>query len=95
MNKRIFSPKQKASVGLAALKGDKTFSEISSAYQVHPTQIRKWKNIIEEGLPGLFTNKQKTRELEQEQLINELYRIIGQRDTELSWLKKKLHLTES
>lgn len=94
MNKKTFSPSQKASVALTALKGNKTFSEISSLYQVHPTQIRKWKNIVQEGLPNLFTDKRKKKELEREQLIDELYKIIGKRDTELNWLKKKLSVVE-
>ncbi len=94
MNKKTFSSKQKAVVALAAIRGDKTFAEISSIYQIHPTQIRRWKKIVEEGLPDLFSNKGKSAETEQSQLIDELYRLIGQRDTELDWLKKKLHIIE-
>jgi transposase len=90
MNKKTFSPKQKVTVALAAIKGDKTFSEISSTYQVHPTQIRKWKKITEAGLPSLFTNKRKKKELEKDELIEELYKIIGKHNIELEWLKKKL-----
>lgn len=95
MTKRNFSPKHKAVIGLAALKGDKTMAQISSDYQVHPTQINRWKTIVEQGLPGLFSNKSYQQEMEQKQeLIDELYRLIGQRDIELSWLKKKLHLID-
>lgn len=95
MNKKTFSPKHKVIVGLSALRGDKTFAEIASIYGVHPTQIRRWKNIIEEGLPTLFTDKKNKEELEKDELIQELYKIIGQRDIELEWLKKKLHIIES
>ena len=94
MNKKTFSPKHKVAVALAALRGDKTFSEISSIYQVHSTQIRGWKKIVEQGLPTLFTDKRKKHEQEKDELIEELYKLIGQRDTELEWLKKKLQIIE-
>lgn len=95
MNKKTFSPSQKVAVALAAIKGDKTFSEIAGNHQVHPTQIRKWKKIIEEGLPTLFTDKRKKRELEKDELIEELYKIIGKHNTEIEWLKKKLRIVDS
>lgn len=96
MTKRNFSPKEKTIIGLAALKGEKTYAQISSDYQVHPTQIRRWKTTVEEGLPTLFSNKiQIKREAQQQELIDELYRIIGQQKTELNWLKKKLHIVDN
>jgi transposase-like protein len=90
--KKQFTPHQKASVVLAALKGDKTVSQISSVYQIHPTQVRQWEKTAKEGLQSLFTDKRKKEDKEKDDLIEELYKIIGQRDTELAWLKKKLHL---
>ena len=90
--KQQFTPHQKASVALAAMKGDKTVSQIASLHQVHPTQIRQWEKIAKEGLQFLFTDKRKREDKEKDDLIEELYKIIGQRDTELDWLKKKLHL---
>lgn len=94
MRKTIYSDKQKAQVALDALKGEKTINQISSQYQVHPTQIQRWKTTAAEGLPGLFSqNDKKDKTLtEKEKLIDELYKIIGQRDTELEWLKKKFSI---
>lgn len=96
MRKTIYSDKQKAQVALEAIKGEKTINQISSQYQVHPTQIQRWKTIAAEGLPGLFSqNDKKDKTLtEKEKLIDELYKIIGQRDTELDWLKKKFILSD-
>lgn len=94
MKQRKFSSQQKAAVALAALKGDKTFAEISSMYQVHDTQIRKWKKIAETNFTTLFTDTHRKVHDEQLELIDELYRIIGKRDTQLSWLKKKLHIID-
>ena len=88
--KKIFTPKQKADVALAAIKGEQQINQISSAYEVHPTQIANWKKIVLENVPTLFSEKNSKEHLEKEKLIEELYKTIGQRDMELSWLKKKL-----
>lgn len=88
--KKQFSPREKAEVALAALKEIETMAQISSVYQVHPTQIGLWKKQAKEGLTELFSDKRKKDNKNQEQLTEELYKIIGQRDAELAWLKKKL-----
>jgi transposase len=85
------SPKQKASIALAALKGEKV-SELCSTYQVHPNQIGKWKKLAEEELENLFADKRKKENHSKERTIEELYKIIGQREVEISWLKKKFKL---
>ena len=85
------SPKQKAFIALAALWGEK-ISKLSSDYQVHPNQIGKWKKLAEEELAVLFTDKRKKENHSQERIIDELYKTIGQRDIEISWLKKKYKL---
>lgn len=88
---RTFTAAEKAAVALAAMKEEKTYAEISSQYEVHSSQIKQWKKRAQEGLVALFTDNQKRADQEREQLITELYKIIGQREAELSWLKKKLH----
>ena len=87
--KKQFTPKEKAEVALAALKEQQTIAQISSAYQVHSTQIGSWKKQAREGLLEVFSDKRKKANQTNEQLIEELYRIIGQKDTEVAWLKKK------
>ena len=88
--KKVFSPKEKAEVVLAALKEDQTIAQISSAYEVHPTQISAWKKKAKESLPEIFSDKRDKENQNQEKTVDELHRIIGQRDAELVWLKKKL-----
>jgi transposase-like protein len=85
------SPKQKASIALAALRGEK-ITKLSSIYQVHPNQIGKWKRLAEEELEILFADKRKKENHSQERIIDELYKTIGQREVEISWLKKKFSL---
>ena len=94
MNKRTFTPQQKAAVALAALKGDKTKAEISSMYQVHGTQVHQWKQFAETNFVTLFTDTHQKVMAEQAKLVDELFQIIGQRETELAWLKKKLHISD-
>jgi transposase len=77
MRKR-FSNEFKAKVALAALKGEKTVSQLSSEYGVHPTQIGQWKELVQVSVPALFTGKRPKNGQDQEQLIEELYQVIGQ-----------------
>lgn len=90
--KKIFTSQQKAAVALAAIKSDKTVSQIASAYEVHPTQVQQWKKILQENISAVFTDKRTREGKAERELIDELYRVIGQRDIELAWLKKKLQL---
>jgi len=90
--RKTFTPNQKAHVALSALKGSQPISQIASENEVHPTQVKQWETIAKEGLPTLFTDKRKNEHKDLEDKIDQLYKIIGQRDLELDWLKKKLHL---
>ena len=40
---RTHSPTFKAKVALAALKGEKTLTELARHYDMHPNQITAWK----------------------------------------------------
>jgi transposase len=88
--KKQFSPNYKVKVVLESLKGLKSQSEIASAYEVHPTQIGFWKKRLIDQAATLFEGKRKKETHDQQKLIDDLYRIIGQRDTELLWLKKNM-----
>jgi transposase len=90
--RKIFTPSQKAHIAIAALKGNQSVSQIASENEVHPTQVNQWQKIAKEGLPMLFVDKRKHEHKELQDKIDQLYKIIGQRDLELDWLKKKLHL---
>jgi len=84
-----YPPAFKAKVALEAIKEEKTSAELSSQYQVHPGQIRNWKATVKQGATDLFNGNRKKMKDNKEELIQELYRQIGQLKVELDWLKKK------
>jgi len=86
-------PAFKAKVALEAIKEEKTSAELSSQYQVHPGQIRNWKATLKQRATDLFNGNRKNTEDKKEELIQELYRQIGQLKVELDWLKKNLDLS--
>jgi len=90
MKKNPHPPVFKAKVALEALKEEKTSAEIASQYQVHPSQIRAWKAEALKGLEVIFADQRRHQDEDKDQLIQELYRQIGQLKVELDWLKKNL-----
>jgi transposase len=89
--KRQHTASFKAQVVQELLKEEKTIAQIAAEYEVHPTQLRRWKSIVVDGLPGLFEEKDSlsTVRAEYEERLNELYGDIGRLTTQLTWLKKK------
>lgn len=86
--RKSFSPDFMAKVALAAMKGDMTAAELSSKYEVHRSQIGNWRKRAMDGLVETFRGKRDKSFKENEKLIDELYRQIGQLKVENDWLKK-------
>ena len=80
----------KAQVAVAAVKGDKTLSELASLHGVHPTLIHAWKKQLLDNAEELFQSGAKSSSAEHEALQAQLYEQIGRLKTELDWLKKKV-----
>jgi hypothetical protein len=93
--KKNIPPKLRATIALEAVKGVKTTAQLGSEYEVHPVQVGIWKKQLVDNAYSIFSGERRETEREQTELIDRLYRLIGQRDTELEWLKKKLHLESS
>lgn len=87
-----FGAEFKAKVALATIKGDKTLAQISSEYKVDVRQIYRWKQQLKERVGKIFSEKADGKEKSKDQLIEELYRKIGEIEVENDWIKKKLGL---
>lgn len=84
------SPQIKTKIALEAIKQQKTVSEITAQYGVHATQVNTWKKQALEIIPEAFTGHARRKRIEQEQqdLIDHLYRQVGELVVERDWLKK-------
>ena len=52
--RRNHTPAFKAKVALAAVKGDRTLSQLAEHFDVHPNQITAWKAQLEGGASDVF-----------------------------------------
>jgi transposase-like protein len=87
--RRRFSSEFKFRVALEAAKGQRTISELSSEYSVHPNQVSQWKRQLLEGGADLFNQNGNKEQREQQAVQTDLYEQIGRLKIELEWLKKK------
>ena len=85
--RKLHSAAFKAQVALAAIKGDKTVSELAAHFEVHPTLINDWKRRLLAGAESVFGAEIKPVVEEAEQ--GPLYEQIGRLKVELDWIKKK------
>ena len=89
--RKQFTAAQKATVALEAASGKFTVNEVASRHDVHPTQVKQWRDQLKSEAVGLFGDKRRkdARQTDMQAEIDELHRVIGKRDAELEWLKKK------
>ena len=74
-------------MALEAIKGELTINEISTKYEVHSTQIARWKQQALENIKDGFVEGTK-KETQDERLTEKLYQQIGQMKVEIDFLKK-------
>ena len=83
-----YTPRFKFQVIMETLNSSKSIGQIAKAYGVHPITIHKWKKEFLEKGPELFG--QKTTIHEYERKMQELERLIGQKEVEIALLKNFL-----
>ncbi len=89
-NRRKHSPSFKARVALEALKGEETIAELAGRYEVHPSQVRKWKQSLAEGAADIFGDDQIRKKKDDANLVAQLYQQIGQLKVERDFLEGRL-----
>ena len=89
--KKNYTPEFKARVVMELLREEMSLGQLAAKYEIHPTQISKWRKMATEGLPELLADRRKKDKLasEHEELPKDLYAQIGELTTKLAWLKKK------
>jgi len=87
--RRVLGAKFKAKVALAAVRGDKTLSQLASEFGIHGNQVSAWRQKLLSEAAELFEDgrKQASRE---EASAEDMYEQIGRLKMELEWLKKKV-----
>jgi len=86
--RRNHSPTFKAKVALAALKGDKTISQLAEQFEVHPNQIQTWKKQLLTSAEDVFGRGQTERK-DHEREVEQLRAKIGELTIHLDWLQEK------
>jgi len=85
----------KARVAVEAIAGHKTVNEIASAYEIHPSQVAKWKAEALAHLPEVLSDGRQVKAPADSQTEARLYQEIGRLTMEVEYLKKKLGLCRS
>lgn len=92
--KRQHTAEFKAKVAFEALKGELSSAELASKFEVHPTQIAKWKRHLLDFGAEIFGQGKARRAQDDEANNDRMLKKIGQLQMEVDWLKKKLPFLE-
>lgn len=86
--KRQHTAEFKAKVVLEALRETMSSAELAAKFEIHPTQIAKWKKQFTESIPDVFGSARERREEDDEAEKDRLLKKIGQLRMKVDWLKK-------
>lgn len=86
---RVHTPAFKAQVALAAIKGDRTISQVAAHYKIHVNLAAHWKKQLLAGAATVFAPAGKGLPPPEDSQTAELYEQIGRLQVELAFVKKK------
>ena len=89
MKRRKFTAKFKTKVVLEALKERVSVQELAKKHELHPNQISKWKSEFLDNADVVF-DKGCSKDAEETEDVEKLYKVIGQQKVEIDFLKKAL-----
>jgi transposase len=89
-NRKKHSPSFKARVALESLKGEETVAQLASRFDVHPSQVHKWKKALTDGATGIFGDGRNQKKPDNQKLVAQLYQQIGQLKVERDFLENTL-----
>lgn len=87
--RRNHRPAFKAKVALAAIRGEQTLAELAQQFDVHPNQIKQWKEQLLAALPEVFDSGGKKAGAT-EVAVTTLHAKIGQLTLENDFLEGAL-----
>lgn len=87
-NRRAHTAELKGKVGLEAVRGVKTVTEIEQEFGVHPVLVGTWKKKILENAGTLCDAKRGPKPVDESSPEDKLYGEIGRLKMEVDWLKK-------
>jgi len=90
MSRKKHSASFKAKVALETLKNDMTIAELAQKYNIHPTQINRWKSDLLQKAEVIFRQGKKVDKSD-EAYVAALERKAGQLTIEVDFLKKNLN----
>lgn len=88
--RRNYTSAFKSKVALAAVRGEKTMSELAQQFDVHPNQIKLWRDQLPEGAADLFERESKSSKPEPAVDVKTLHAKIGELTPENDFLEGAL-----
>jgi transposase len=88
--RRNHTPTFKSKVALAAVRGEQTLGELAQHFDVHPNQIKQWRDLLLEGAVDVFGREGKAAKTGPDIDVKTLHAKIGELALENDFLGKAL-----